>query len=68
MIFTRGEGATLTDVEGREYVDGMASLWNVNVGYGRGVLADAAAEQMRDLAFSNAYGGFSTPPAIELLP
>ena len=66
LIFTRGEGATLTDVEGREYVDGMASLWNVNVGYGRGVLADAAAEQMRDLAFSNAYGGFSTPPAIEL--
>ena len=66
LIFASGEGALLTDLEGREYVDGMASLWNVNVGYGRSVLADAAAEQMRDLAFSSAYGAFSTPPAIRL--
>ena len=34
LMFASGAGATLTDVEGREYVDGMASLWNVNVGYG----------------------------------
>jgi putrescine aminotransferase len=66
LIFTSGRGATLTDVEGREYVDAMASLWNVNVGYGRGELADAAAEQMRSLAFSSAYGGFGTAPAIRL--
>ncbi len=44
----------------------MASLWNVNVGYGRTVLADAAAEQMKTLAFSSAYGGFGTAPAIQL--
>jgi putrescine aminotransferase len=44
----------------------MASLWNVNVGYGRTELADAAADQMRTLAFSSAYGGFSTKPAIQL--
>src|SRR5579864_7794135 len=66
LIFTGGRGATLTDVEGREYVDAMASLWNVNVGYGRHELADAAAEQMRSLAFSSAYGGFGTAPAIRL--
>jgi putrescine---pyruvate transaminase len=66
LIFTSGKGATLTDVEGREYIDGMASLWNVNVGYGRTVLADAAAEQMKTLAFSSAYGGFGTAPAIRL--
>ena len=66
LMFASGRGATLTDVEGREYVDGMASLWNVNVGYGRTELADAAASQMRSLAFSSAYGGFSTKPAIEL--
>ncbi|MFI5282183.1 MAG: aspartate aminotransferase family protein [Candidatus Dormibacterales bacterium] len=65
-IFAGGRGATITDVEGREYVDAMASLWNVNVGYGRDVLADAAAEQMRTLAFSSAYGGFGTAPAIRL--
>jgi len=66
LIFRSGRGATLTDVEGREYIDAMASLWNVNVGYGRHELADVAAEQMRSLAFSSAYGGFGTPPAIRL--
>jgi adenosylmethionine-8-amino-7-oxononanoate aminotransferase len=44
----------------------MASLWNVNVGYGRAELADAAADQMKTLAFSSAYGGFGTAPSIEL--
>ena len=66
LIFTSGRGATLIDVEGREYIDAMASLWNVNVGYGRDELAEAAAEQMRSLAFSSAYGGFGTTPAIRL--
>jgi putrescine aminotransferase len=66
LLFASGSGATLTDVNGREYIDGMASLWNVNVGYGRAELADAAAEQMKALAFSSAYGGFGTEPAITL--
>ncbi len=66
LIMASGRGATVTDIEGREYVDGLASLWNVNVGHGRAVLAEAAAEQMRELAFSSAYGGFSTAPAIKL--
>jgi putrescine---pyruvate transaminase len=65
-IFARGHGATITDVEGREYIEGLASLWNVNVGYGRTELAEAAAEQMKTLAFSSAYGGFGTPPPIKL--
>jgi putrescine aminotransferase len=66
LIIATGKGATLTDAEGREYIDGMASLWNVNVGYGRMELAEAAATQMRTLAFSSAYGGFGTRPAILL--
>src|SRR5712691_13287007 len=66
LMLVSGKGATLTDVEGREYIDGMASLWNVNVGYGRTELADAAADQMKRLAFSSAYGAFSTAPGIEL--
>jgi adenosylmethionine-8-amino-7-oxononanoate aminotransferase len=66
LIFTSGSGSTLTDIDGREYIDGFASLWNVNVGYGRTELADAAAGQMKTLAFSSAYGGFATAPAIEL--
>ena len=66
VIFASGRGATLTDVEGREYIDGMAALWNMNVGYGRAELADAAAAQMNMLAFSSAYGGFGSASTVEL--
>jgi len=66
LIMTKGQGATITDAGGRQYIDGLASLWNVNVGHGRAVLAEAAAEQMKELAFSSAYGGFSTAPSIRL--
>jgi adenosylmethionine-8-amino-7-oxononanoate aminotransferase len=66
VIFDHGDGVWLTDVRGRRYIDGLASLWNVAVGHGRTELADAAATQMRRLAFSNSYTGFSNVPAIQL--
>jgi len=66
VIFDHGDGVWLTDVRGRRYIDALASLWNVAVGHGRSELADAAAEQMRKLAFSNNYTGFSNVPAIQL--
>ena len=59
VIYASGKGAVLTDVEGNEYIDGLSSLWNVAVGHGRAELADAAAAQMRKLAFSNAYTGYA---------
>ena len=37
-----GAGAIITDPTGREYIDGLAGLWNVNVGHGRRELAEAA--------------------------
>jgi putrescine aminotransferase len=66
VIFDHGEGVWLTDVRGNRYIDGLASLWNVAVGHGRVELAEAAAEQMKKLAFSNSYTGFSNVPAIQL--
>ena len=66
VIFDHGEGVWLTDVRGRSYIDGLASLWNVAVGHGRAELADVAAEQMRKAAFTNNYTGYSNVPAIEL--
>jgi len=66
IIYASGEGAVLTDVHGNSYIDGLASLWNVAVGHGRAELADAAAEQMRTLAFSNAYTGYANEPSIRL--
>jgi adenosylmethionine-8-amino-7-oxononanoate aminotransferase len=47
-------------------IDGLAGLWNVNLGHGREELAEVAAEQMRRLAFANTYSGFANAPALEL--
>ena len=66
IIFEKGEGAILTDIRGKEYIDGLSSLWNVAVGHGRKELAEAAAQQMSTLAFANGYTGYSNVPAIEL--
>ncbi|MEX2158233.1 MAG: aspartate aminotransferase family protein [Dehalococcoidia bacterium] len=66
IVYVRGEGAVLWDVNGNEYIDALSALWNVALGYGRKELADAAAQQMRELAFSNAYVGYSNVPSIRL--
>ena len=66
IIFARGEGAILTDIEGKQYIDGLSCLWNVNVGHGRAELADVAAAQMRQLAFVTNYVGATSEPAIRL--
>ena len=66
IIFASGKGAVLTDVRGKEYIDGLASLWNVAAGHGRTELAEAAAAQMSKLAFSNSYTGYANEPSIRL--
>jgi adenosylmethionine-8-amino-7-oxononanoate aminotransferase len=66
LLMVEGHGAMLRDSEGREYIDGLAGLWNVNVGHGRKELAEVAAEQMGRLAFAHAYAGASNEPAIRL--
>ena len=65
-VWVRGKGAVMTDADGREYLDGLAGLWNVVIGHGRRELASSASEQMTDLAYCSAYSGSSNPRAIEL--
>lgn len=66
LICVKGRGTIITDVHGREYLDGLAGLWNVNVGHGREELAEAAAAQMKELAYFSTYVGSSNIPAINL--
>jgi adenosylmethionine-8-amino-7-oxononanoate aminotransferase len=66
LLVVEGRGAMLKDIEGREYIDGLSCLWNVNAGHGRSELAQAAAEQMSKLAFVSAYAGTTNIPAIRL--
>src|SRR6185312_13758837 len=65
-IFVEGRGAMLRTSDGREFIDGLSCLWNVNIGHGRKELADAAQAQMATLAYASAYAGFSNEPAIRL--
>ena len=65
-IWASGRGAIIKDVAGREYIDGLSGLWNVNVGHGRVELGEVAKQQMSTLAFHSAYAGGSNEPAINL--
>jgi putrescine aminotransferase len=66
MVYVKGRGAMITDIQGREYIDGLAGLWNTNVGHGREELAKAAAAQMSELAYFSAYAGSTNIPAVQL--
>lgn len=66
FIFHKGKGIYLEDVKGNVVIDGMSSLWNVNVGHGREELAEVAKEQMSKLAYSSCFATFSNVPAIRL--
>jgi putrescine aminotransferase len=66
LIWARGKGALLWDVEGREYVDGTCGLWQCAVGHGREELAQVAAEQMVKLEFYASFWNFANEPSIRL--
>ncbi|ARK29813.1 aminotransferase family protein [Halalkalibacter krulwichiae] len=66
FIFTKGEGVYLEDLKGNRVIDGMSSLWNVNIGHGREEMGEVAKEQMSKLAYSSCFATFSNEPAIRL--
>lgn len=51
FIAEKAEGSWVTDHNGKRYLDAMAGLWCVNVGYGREELAEAAYEQLKQMAY-----------------
>ena len=64
-LIVKGEGHKIWDSHGREYIDGLAGLFVVQVGHGREELAEAAARQARELAFFPLWS-FAHPRAVEL--
>ena len=50
-VVVKARGSTIQDASGKEYIDAMAGLWCVNIGYGRDEVARAAYEQMLELAY-----------------
>jgi adenosylmethionine-8-amino-7-oxononanoate aminotransferase len=66
LLILSAKGEMLRAADGKDYIDGLSSLWNVNAGHGRKELAEAAAEQMSQLDFASAYTGATNEPAIRL--
>src|SRR3989442_7774635 len=66
VIYVRGRGVMIQDIDGHEYIDGLSGLWNVNVGHGRAELAEAAAAKMNEPASGPGFVGWSNLPPITL--
>jgi adenosylmethionine-8-amino-7-oxononanoate aminotransferase len=65
-IIVRGEGCYLEDSNGKRYLDALAGLFSVNIGYSFGEeIGQAALEQMRELPFYTNWS-YAHPRAIEL--
>ena len=65
-IVTGGKGVYIEDHNGNKLLDGFAGLYCVNVGYGRSEVADAIADQAKELAYYHAYVGHGTEASITL--
>ena len=66
FIVDRGEGIYVYDETGKRYLDAAASLWYMNVGYGRDEIIDAMDRQLRKLAAFHAFVDHGTRPPEEL--
>ncbi|HIG47880.1 MAG TPA: aspartate aminotransferase family protein, partial [candidate division Zixibacteria bacterium] len=66
VIYVKGEGSTVTDIEGHTYIDGLSSLWNVQIGHGRRELGEVAARQISELGYFSCYAGVTLIPAAQL--
>jgi len=65
-MMTGGKGIRIMDDQGREFIDAMAGLWCVDVGYGRSEIAKAVAEQIETMSYYHAFMGVSNEPSALL--
>jgi len=66
LIISRGRGVNVYDDQGKEYIEGLAGLWCVSLGFNEPRLVDAARRQLEMLPYYHSFGSKSHGPAIEL--
>lgn len=66
FVVDRGDGIYVFDEEGNRYLDAAASLWYMNVGFGRDEIVDAMADQARRMPAFHTFIDYATRPPIEL--
>lgn len=66
MIMTRGDGIRVYDIDGKEYIEALAGLWSVAVGFSETRLADVAYEQLKKLPYYHSFAHKAHEPSIRL--
>ena len=66
LVMVSGKGVWLEDNRGKRYIDSMAGLWCVNIGYGRREIADAIHAQAMKLPYYHTFASMSTEAPILL--
>ena len=62
----RGSGSLVYDDTGKDYVDGLGSLWYCQVGHGRTEIIDAVTAQMHQMEAYNTFAPFTNGPAARV--
>ncbi|WP_163340760.1 aminotransferase [Desulfopila sp. IMCC35008] len=65
-IITRGEGCHVYDSDGKRYLDGIAGMWCVNIGYGNQEMAEVIAKQAEELVYYTPFGAMTNNLSAEL--
>ncbi|MEM1073384.1 MAG: aminotransferase class III-fold pyridoxal phosphate-dependent enzyme [Pseudomonadota bacterium] len=65
-IVTGGTGVRIVDVDGKETIDAVGGLWNVNLGYSCAPVKEAITKQLEQLPYYSTFRGTSNDAVIEL--
>lgn len=65
-IIVGGEGVKIRDLQGRELIDAVGGLWNVNLGYSCSPIKEAITKQLENLPYYSAFRGSTNDKVIEL--
>ena len=60
------EGLFIYDSNGKKYLDAVGGLWCTNIGLGREEMADAIADQVRQMAYASPFVDMTNVPAATL--
>lgn len=66
LVIEKGDGVYVEDGSGKRYIEAMAGLWSVAVGFSEKRLVDAATRQMAQLPFYHSFNHRSHSPVIDL--
>ena len=65
-VHAKAKGIYLWDNNGKQYLEGMSGLWCTALGYGEEELVEVAAQQLRELSYSQLFAGKTNEPSILL--